>query len=228
MPDPPSWLTDGRFWYRRTVRGGAEFVIVDPATATKRPLFDHARLAAALSSATHVSYTATTLPFATLTLVGNLQAIEFGSPRWRCTLSDYACVRISTATESGDANGRRGGRDGRAGLGPNAAVDSVRTSPDGKTDATIDHFNVFIRHKQAPASSAIQLTNDGTEGERLHARVARVVAGLDTRSRYTVACQAFSGRSRWSSRRRRINCSRRSSRATTASPATRSITISRC
>ena len=68
LPDPPSWLSDGRFWYRRTVRGGAEFVIVDPATARKQPLFDHARLATALSSAAHAAYTATTLPFTTLTL----------------------------------------------------------------------------------------------------------------------------------------------------------------
>ena len=100
LPDPPSWLSDGRFWYRRTVRGGAEFVIVDPATTKKQPLFDHARLAAALSSAAHAAYTATTLPFTTLTLTENPNAIEFGSPRWRCTLADYACARIPDVADA--------------------------------------------------------------------------------------------------------------------------------
>ena len=108
LPDPPSWLSDGRFWYRRTVRGGAEFVVVDPATARKQPLFDHARLAAALSSAAHAAYTATTLPFTTLTLTENPSAIEFGSPRWRCTLADYACARTADVADA--AGGKRAPR----------------------------------------------------------------------------------------------------------------------
>ncbi len=32
---PPSWLADGRFWYRRTTPAGAEIVIVDPVQATR-------------------------------------------------------------------------------------------------------------------------------------------------------------------------------------------------
>ena len=170
VPDAPSWLKDDRFWYRRTVRGGAEFVVVDPATATKQPLFDHARLAASLSRAAQASYTATTLPFTTLTLTENPPAIEFGSPRWRCTLADYACTRVPDAADASDANGRRGGQgrasgaaEGRGGSGANAAIDPVRTSPDGKAEAMIDHFNVCIRPAGAPASSSQCLTTDGSE-----------------------------------------------------------------
>ena len=162
VPDPPSWLNDGRFWYRRTVRGGAEFVLVDPATAAKQPLFDHARLAAALSSAAHVTYTATTLPFTTLTLTDTPRAIEFGSPRWRCTLADYVCARAADSADAADANGRRGGQ-GRAGFGAPGGADPVRTSPDAKTEATIEHFNLVIRAAGAPASSAVRVTDDGTE-----------------------------------------------------------------
>src|SRR5262245_37089134 len=55
-----------RLWYRRTVRGGAEFVVYDVDTKQKQPAFDHAKLAAALSSATKKSYTAITLPFNSL------------------------------------------------------------------------------------------------------------------------------------------------------------------
>ena len=32
---PPSWLPDGRFWYRRTAPAGPEIVMVDPARATR-------------------------------------------------------------------------------------------------------------------------------------------------------------------------------------------------
>ena len=160
VPDPPSWLKDGRFWYRRTVRGGAEFVVVDPATGAKRPLFEHARLAAALSAAAGASYTATTLPFATLTIHESPEALEFSG--WRCTLSDYVCVRVPNSAEAGDAAGRRGGA-GRNGLAPGPAGDPNRTSPDRRTDATIEQFNVVVRRAGEPASAAVRLTDDGTE-----------------------------------------------------------------
>jgi dipeptidyl-peptidase-4 len=49
----PNWLGEtDRFWYRRTARDGASFVLVDPASGESRPAFDHVRLAAALSTAT--------------------------------------------------------------------------------------------------------------------------------------------------------------------------------
>ncbi|HET6959289.1 MAG TPA: prolyl oligopeptidase family serine peptidase [Vicinamibacterales bacterium] len=163
IPDPPTWLGDGRFWYRRTVRGGAEFVVVDAATARKQPLFDHARLAAALSSAAHAPYTATTLPFTTLTVIENANAIQFGTPRWRCTLTDYACTRVSDAGDAAGGSERRGAQ-GRGGPGATATTDSVRRSPDGLTDAGIEQFNVVIRPAGAPASSAVRLTEDGVEG----------------------------------------------------------------
>ena len=40
-----------KLWYRKSVKGGNEFVLVDAAAKTKAPAFDHARLAAALSAA---------------------------------------------------------------------------------------------------------------------------------------------------------------------------------
>ena len=50
----PHWLADNhRFWYR--VQTGAnthEFILVDAATGTRQPAFDHAKLAAALRQAT--------------------------------------------------------------------------------------------------------------------------------------------------------------------------------
>jgi hypothetical protein len=55
---------------------------------------------------------------------------------------------------------RAGTRRTRAG----ADADSVRRSPDGRTDARIEHFNVVVRPVGGPASSAVRVTEDGTEG----------------------------------------------------------------
>src|SRR5574338_546056 len=50
---PVTWLADStRFWYRKTVPGGHEFVLVDTGELTRKPAFDHEKLAAAVSTAT--------------------------------------------------------------------------------------------------------------------------------------------------------------------------------
>src|SRR5882724_10560990 len=52
-----------QFWYRRSVEGGAEFILADAKTAAKKRAFDHSLLAAGLSTAAKDTYTALTLPF---------------------------------------------------------------------------------------------------------------------------------------------------------------------
>ena len=60
----PTWIDDtNRFWYRRSVTGGNDFVLVDATTQRKQPAFDHARLATGLSSVIGQEYTERTLPF---------------------------------------------------------------------------------------------------------------------------------------------------------------------
>ena len=52
VPGTAAWSDDSsQFWYRRTVKGGHEFVAFDVATRQKRPPFDHTRVAAGLSAA---------------------------------------------------------------------------------------------------------------------------------------------------------------------------------
>ena len=41
---------DERFYYRNTTAEGTEFILVDPVRGTRAPAFDHAKLAAALST----------------------------------------------------------------------------------------------------------------------------------------------------------------------------------
>ena len=96
VPDSATWIGEtSRFWYRRTVKGGAEFVLVDAASGEKRAPFDHARLATALSGAAGGSWTALTLPFNTFRFVEQERAIEVqvDQTRWTCVLADYRCTR---------------------------------------------------------------------------------------------------------------------------------------
>ena len=125
VPGPTNWIqgTD-HFWYHKTVTGGSEFFWVDATTLTKRPAFDHARLAAALSSASGEHYTATTLPFVDppppggrggasalgLRFTQGEHAIAFGLKGfyWTCSLDTYTCAK-GRAVPSG-RGGRFGGR----------------------------------------------------------------------------------------------------------------------
>src|SRR3989442_11517609 len=61
VPEPANAIEKTSwFWYRKSVKGGNEFVIVDAETMAKRPAFDHERLAASLAAAAGEKYTAQT------------------------------------------------------------------------------------------------------------------------------------------------------------------------
>src|SRR2546425_5003882 len=78
LPGRANWIEKtNRFWYRKSVKGGHEFVLFDAESLTRKPAFDHEKLAASLSAATAGKYTALDLPFTTLTYVDTEQAIEF-------------------------------------------------------------------------------------------------------------------------------------------------------
>jgi Tol biopolymer transport system component len=158
-PDIPTWIPGThRFWYRRSGKGGFEFVQVDAETKARTAAFDHARLAASLSTAANSRYTATTLPFSAVTFVENAQRIEFSadSARWRCDLTSYECTRSPTT------GGRFGGAGGRGGGFAAGQNDLPRISPDRSHEAFIRNYNVFVRSVGSPNATA--LSTDGSEG----------------------------------------------------------------
>ena len=61
----PHWFANNdRLWYRLDLPAGArEFVAVDATQGERKPAFDHARLAAALSKVAHQEYATDRLPF---------------------------------------------------------------------------------------------------------------------------------------------------------------------
>jgi dipeptidyl aminopeptidase/acylaminoacyl peptidase len=147
IPGQAVWIGDtDHFWYKKSIKGGSEFILVDVQALTKKPAFDHERLAAALSSASGNKYTAVTLPFneppalagrgagggrggpsVALEFVDREQAIEFGTSgfRWKCTLTDYVCTKGEALPQGFGA--------GRGGRGPEdetlTADDEILSSP---------------------------------------------------------------------------------------------------
>src|SRR5215208_5235068 len=72
VAEAPRWIEQtSRFYYRKTVKGGHEWVLVDGATQAKTPAFDHEKLAAAIAIATGRKATAVQLPFTTFTFLDN-------------------------------------------------------------------------------------------------------------------------------------------------------------
>ncbi|HVL69619.1 MAG TPA: DPP IV N-terminal domain-containing protein [Vicinamibacterales bacterium] len=179
VADAPRWIEQtNRFYYRRTVKGGHEWIVADAAAGTKQPAFDHEKLAAAIAAATSRKATAVELPFTSFTFADNGRAIEFtladgpgaqargggpgAAPPWRCSLETYTCREQQA--------GGRGGRGGRGGGGlagpvrPEFDVNGAeaRRSPDGALEALVSNYNVAVR--EVGKRELTMLSTDGSEG----------------------------------------------------------------
>jgi dipeptidyl aminopeptidase/acylaminoacyl peptidase len=131
-PGELTWIgSSNHFWYARAVKDGTEFVLVDAASASKKPAFDHEKLAAAINSATGQHYTGLTLPFAPqaggrsggralggaapavapLTFADDEKSIEFGigGSMYKCSLTDYTCTKGGPIPPPSFGRGTRGG-----------------------------------------------------------------------------------------------------------------------
>lgn len=138
----PHWLSDGRFWYANRGADGSQFLIVDAATGTKRPLFDSARLAAELSVRADSAIDPVRLPFRDITLSADSRSIQFEMGKrkyWSCDVVSYRCSGPDSI--------------------PWRRASEVR-SPDGRWVAFEKGGNIFVRPSSGGEPSA--LTTDGT------------------------------------------------------------------
>jgi hypothetical protein len=138
----PNWLEDGRrFWYRNSLGEGHEFVFVDPGTTTRRRLFDHHRLASAMSLADDTSYVGTKLPFDDFEFGEELRSIEFDARkrRFTCDIVRYACTVGDTLPSD---------------------VPYVE-SPDGAWEAFVVEHDLYVRPKGG--GDSVRVTTDGQE-----------------------------------------------------------------
>ena len=169
-----NWIgKSSRFWYSKAVKGGYEYVIVNAETLEKKPAFDHAKLAEALAAVLppgREKITALRLPFNELNFVDDERALEFNdnSGRWRCDLTAYTCKK-SEAPANGRSGQQRGGTTTPGQLngipGPRYNFPSspdAKVSPDGKWEAWVNNFNVWVRAKGAREGAALSF--EGSEG----------------------------------------------------------------
>lgn len=138
----PSWLEDGRrFWYRNSLGEGHEFILVDPAGPARRQLFDHHRLAAAMSTADDTSYVGTKLPFDEFEFVEELRSIEFDARkrRFTCDIVQYSCMVGDTLPDD----------------------TPYVESPDERWEAFVVEHDLWVR--PAGGGDSVRLTTDGEE-----------------------------------------------------------------
>ncbi len=151
------WLgKDNRFWYRHDTLQGKEFLLVDAARNMVRPVFDHARLAAALAKASGKPVEAGSLPFSDFNFTDGDKAIRFtvSDSDWICDLATYAC---SAAKKE-------------------EPLLSELKSPDGKWIAFIRDYNIYVR--PAGGGEEIALSRDGSEGYTFGCRAPDLPAQL--------------------------------------------------
>ncbi|MEP7346616.1 MAG: DPP IV N-terminal domain-containing protein, partial [Gemmatimonadaceae bacterium] len=142
----PRWMKDGnRFWYRNKTSTGAEFVLIDPGLNTRRLLFDQAKLAAAMSTASDTAFDGNKLPFQNFKFGkdgDDDSEIEFNAikKRFVCNIASYKCIISDTLASE---------------------VPFVR-SPDKKWEAFVSKYNLWVRDATTKRDST-QLTTDGVE-----------------------------------------------------------------
>ena len=146
----PNWLSGDRFWYRTLTPQGSEFILVDPAKATRTPAFDHQKLATAISSATGKNYAASMLPFQYFTYSPDRKFIIFraNGEQWKADLQTYVVVKDNSTMQTGEI--------------PRISRRELRNevvSPDGSKAAFIRNWNLWMRDLKTGKET--QLTADG-------------------------------------------------------------------
>ena len=159
----PTWLPDDRFYYVNGTAGGSEVILVDPTRRTRARAFDHARIAAALSTASGQRYTADSLPLQQVRLSSGVDSVYFGIPTtgWACSTREVRCVVSRDAVNRAAAGGGRGGRGGGGGRGGAGGGPPTVVSPDGKRAAFIRDWNLWVR--DVATGQEKQLTTDGVK-----------------------------------------------------------------
>ncbi len=168
----PRWLgeTDS-LWYNWRDKTGSHFYLVLPDVKQKKPLFDHARLAALLTELHHKPYDATTIPFNAITFTRDHKAFHFtvDSTRYEWELSAQTLKSLGKIprdsvlpNEERDRNaGRGGGGGGGGGGGAGGTPDFHNYSPDSSAFVFARNHNLYIVEK--PKNDTVQITTDGVK-----------------------------------------------------------------
>lgn len=173
----PHWVgNSSSFWYEHNGRDGTAYVLVDPANRTRRPAFDHRRLAEALANATGEAVDASALPLATVTLRDD------GSVR-------FAAFHRTWEWSGGTLHDRSPAV---------APADGDLVSPDGRLALFLEGDNLALRDLETGAVRP--LTVDGTTNY-FYGRIADVSSEPVTADRENSTVTPFAV---WSPDSRRV------------------------
>ena len=134
------------FVLRRSVEGGAEFVVLD-RTGQERAPFDAVALAAELEALLDQAVDPLALPFQSFRHTDDGLAFTVAGDPVTCTVEPVSCAR-------------GGGAQGGGGAGPGGGSAPSGTSPDGSLHAEVIDHNVVVHH----GDSVLFRTRDGTAG----------------------------------------------------------------
>lgn len=141
-PVRATWLAGSdRFWYRNQDASGAQFFLVDAVKATKAPAFNHAAVAASLSTALGKPVIASRLPFQQIVFAADALSFSFDADnrRWTCDVQGGKCAATTRP----------------------AVVPNSELSPDGKYAAFIKDWNLWVRDMTTGTDTP--LTSDGVK-----------------------------------------------------------------
>jgi len=137
----PTWLDDGRFWYRNRFAQGEEIILVDPESGVRVRAFDHERIATALSSATGATHLPYALPARGFAFDGTSVSFEQGGTAYTCDAAAATCAESERSASTANRN--------------------EVVSPNGERAAFIRDHDLWVRDLRT--GDAMRLTTDGEE-----------------------------------------------------------------
>jgi dipeptidyl aminopeptidase/acylaminoacyl peptidase len=189
----PHWFHENqRFWYVNELAGNTrEFIVVDVEHGTRKPAFDHKKLAAGLAKASGKAVLAQKLPFTTIKFTDDAGSVEFDvdETHWKCDLKSYECTSGGTGAAEPEQAAlpvveqfelesplwtdphpglrespeyQQPPQQGRGGQRGGRGNQGAANSPDGKWTAFVKDGNVFVRSNGDRKET--QLSRDGQAG----------------------------------------------------------------
>lgn len=131
------WQEDDRLIYRRSIEGGSEYIIADPAEGTKSALLNSEELAARISIFIDEEVDGYDLRLTAMQLEGDLLEFTYSGNVYSVNLQNYETIQH----------------------GPQSRNEHL--SPDGRKAAYIDSHNLWLRDTES--NELTQLTFDGEE-----------------------------------------------------------------
>ena len=156
-PNNVTWLAQKKqYFYIITTEKGTEYIVLDPISLTKNQAFDQQKLAIALSTVTNEKQEAFKLKITGVNMSSDANSVQFNynNKQWSYDLLSNKCEEVKKLNN----------QERYWGEGNNDLTDRKTKSPDGKWNAYIKNFNLFIK-SSAETDKEIQLSFDGSEGE---------------------------------------------------------------